>query len=65
MNIFYASSDLFYYPFFFFLFFFSSLFYEMSDVLFYGLICREESFDSDGEDGGFFFVRLMRFFLFA
>lgn len=65
MNIFYASSDLFYSPFFFFFFFFSSLFYEMLDVLFYGLICREGRFDGDGEDGMFFFVRLMRFLPFV
>lgn len=58
MDIFYASSDLFYSPFFFFFFFFffflSSLFYEMLDVLLYGLICREGRFDGDGEDGVFF-----------
>jgi hypothetical protein len=66
MNIFYAPSDLFYSPFLLLFFFFSSfLFYEMLDVLFYGLICREERFDGDGENGVFFFVRLMRFFPFA
>lgn len=63
MNIFYAPSDLFYSPFLLLFFFFSSfLFYEMLDVLFYGLICREERFDGDGENGVFFFCSINEIF---